>query len=129
MTKVRPRPCGACPYRRDVPPGVWAPEEYEKLGTYATTADGEITIAPFGCHASPELLCNGWANVERDSIAMRFLEMREGPIDVPPSNVPLYDTGAEARDAGLAGVTEPDRAARATMARLAAKHPRLRRNP
>ena len=34
---VRPpakSPCGSCPYRQDVPSGVWAASEYEKLPAY-----------------------------------------------------------------------------------------------
>jgi hypothetical protein len=27
-------PCPSCPYRKDVPSGVWAPEEYDKLPAY-----------------------------------------------------------------------------------------------
>lgn len=33
MTKLTPRktPCASCPYRKDVPSGVWEASEYEKL--------------------------------------------------------------------------------------------------
>ena len=29
--EVRSQPCSSCPYRKDVPSGVWAHHEYEKL--------------------------------------------------------------------------------------------------
>lgn len=32
--KAAPKPCASCPYRRDVPEGVWHPEEYSKLRAY-----------------------------------------------------------------------------------------------
>lgn len=31
---LRDNPCHSCPYRRDVPSGVWATEEYDKLLPY-----------------------------------------------------------------------------------------------
>lgn len=50
----------ACPYRKDVPSGVWDASEYDKLPAYdAPTA--EQPFAPFACHATPEKLCHGWA--------------------------------------------------------------------
>jgi hypothetical protein len=32
------RPCASCPYRKDVPSGIWAAHEYTKLLAY----DGDI---------------------------------------------------------------------------------------
>ena len=29
-----PRPCDSCPYRQDVPSGIWAASEYAKLPAY-----------------------------------------------------------------------------------------------
>lgn len=44
---VRTEPCSSCPYRRDVPSGVWHREEYEKLLQY----DDSTEILPaFMCH-------------------------------------------------------------------------------
>lgn len=34
MSAARREPCSACPYRVDVPAGVWAREEYDKLDPY-----------------------------------------------------------------------------------------------
>ena len=42
-------PCGSCPYRRDVPSGIWEQHEYDKLPEY----DGqtwEQNPALFLCH-------------------------------------------------------------------------------
>lgn len=124
MTTVRPKPCSACPYRTDVPSGVWSPEEYEKLPGYDQDS-GEYVLAAFACHATPQALCNGWANVARDSIAMRIAQSRGG-FPIPASDVPLFASGREACDHGMRDVENPGRAARATMAKLLQKHPRLR---
>lgn len=44
-----PQPCASCPYRRDVPSGIWAAEEYAKLPAY----DADTPFQPphlFLCH-------------------------------------------------------------------------------
>jgi hypothetical protein len=49
-------PCGSCPYRKDVPSGVWETLEYEKLPPY----DGETFEQPFEaffCHQQNGRLC------------------------------------------------------------------------
>ena len=53
-------PCATCPYRTDVPSGVWAPEEYAKLLAY----DEETAYQPlsvFLCHQVDGRVCAGWA--------------------------------------------------------------------
>ena len=37
--RVRPKPCASCPYRCDVPSGVWHPDEYAKLEVYDRRAE------------------------------------------------------------------------------------------
>lgn len=103
-----PRPCQSCPYRRDVPSGVWAASEYAKLAAY----DRDTAAQPaemFLCHqnspdAAQSRLCAGWAACHGDQLlALRLAGARR---DLPPevvraamdyvSPVPLFDSGAAA---------------------------------
>jgi len=125
-------PCSSCPYRRDVPAGVWAAEEYEKLRNYADDAEGNVrypeALTPFLCHQTHchgrETLCRGWLAVEKESIAVRLLlilgRVTQEQVDAPVS-CPLYSTGEEATAAGLQGVSRPSRRARSLMAKLMRK--------
>lgn len=124
---VRSQPCSSCPYRKDVPSGVWAIEEYEKLRDYDAPT-GEQPFAVFMCHATPDHLCNGWAichtsrGHEFDLLALRFF----GYPEIPAPVVPLFASGNEAADHGEAEIEEPSEEAVEAFTRLARKYPRLR---
>ena len=128
--EVRSVPCSTCPYRTDVPSGVWAWEEYEKLREYdARTA--EQPLAVFACHATPEHLCHGWAvchtnrGHEYDLLALRI---RGANYDrIPEAAVPLFDSGNDAADHGQANIDDPDEDAIETAERLLRKYERLQR--
>ena len=121
-----PNPCGSCPYRRDVPPGVWAEEEYAKLPGF----DGETweqTPAIFLCHQQDGRLCAGW--VACHDMAESFgLRMAVGTGTISPevadslldyaTTVPLFETGAEAAAHGLSEIEEPGAKARRTIDKL-----------
>lgn len=123
--RVRVRPCAFCPYRRDVPSGVWATEEYDVLRRF----DGDIAdqaaagaVRPFACHASPECLCAGWVG-HRDPTDL--LALRIGVChDLDPSvmdyrtDVPLWESGAAAADHGQADIDNPDDRAAAAVRKL-----------
>ena len=86
---------------------MWAPEEYRKLVAYdAPTFDQPVQ--GFACHSTPQMYCHGWAVVhtsrghEFDLLALRF-----APVVVPAPVVPLFASGTEAADHGLAEVEEP----------------------
>lgn len=121
--QVRPSPCASCPYRRDVPPGVWAPEEYEKLRTFdppATAPDGrpwregyEPTMndnpAIFLCHQQDGHLCAGWVACHgSDNLMGVLIGVIEGRIDPAiydyETDVPLHESGHEAARHGIANV-------------------------
>lgn len=114
----RKGPCPACPYRRDVPSGVWAPEEYEKLRRYDQPT-GEQPWQPFLCHATPGRLCHGWAVVhtsrghEFDLLALRLIRHDPEIPDAPA--VPLFASGCEAADHGLRDIAAPSADARSAM--------------
>lgn len=108
LPRCAARPCGSCPYRRDVPSGIWAASEYHKLSAY----DGETweqSPALFLCHQKDGHLCAGWiaCHDTRHLLALRFNPVDPGVFDYE-SPVPVFASGAEARDHGLAGVAEPD---------------------
>jgi hypothetical protein len=120
-------PCKSCPYRRDVPSGVWASEEYDKLARY----DGDIpeqldqdAIALFLCHQQDGRLCAGWVAAHG---ADNLLAMRLHHHEIEPSvwdyqsPVPVFDTGREARDHGQRDINAPGEAADRAISRLLRK--------
>lgn len=127
MTKIRAMPCEACPYRRDVPSGVWAFHEYEKLRAYDLPTPAQ-PYATFACHASPEAHCHGWAVVhmnrghDHELVALRIWP-QDGPIPQPV--VPLFRSGNEAADHGQKDIEHPSPEAGVAVERLLHKHPRL----
>jgi hypothetical protein len=129
MTEVRVKACGACPYRRDVPSGVWASPEYDKLRGYDAPTTEQPPVG-FACHASPEFHCHGWAvchtsrGHEHDLLALRFDRPAGG---VPAPSEPLFASAAEAADHGQRDVADPGDDAVATIAKLTRRHGRLRR--
>lgn len=126
MSGVRAEPCSACPYRRDVAPGVWAENEYAKLPPY----DGETfeqPTAPFACHATPDHYCHGWAVVGGwDLLALRLRSLNED-IEIPEPHVPLFASGREAAEHGMSAIDAPPDEAIDTQRKLLRKHPRLRK--
>lgn len=115
-------PCGSCPYRKDVPSGVWAPEEYEKLPKY----DGETFTQPFSvfmCHQQDGRLCAGWvATHDMDQcLGIRMNHYRiddlEAVLDYT-TPTPLWASGEEAAAHGMAAVENPDAKAQAVVAKL-----------
>jgi hypothetical protein len=118
-TVVRRRPCPTCPYRRGVPSGIWAPEEYCLLRAF----DGDLAeqaaagaTHPFLCHSSPRNLCAGWAGHRNpmDLLAVR-LGITAGHLDITvayyTTDVPLFQSGAEAAEHGLRDIDRPGPAA------------------
>lgn len=130
-------PCRFCPYRRDVPSGVWMEDEYAKLPPY----DGKTWEQPVGvflCHQQDGRACAGWASVHGDenSMALRMAsaagyldgETLDAILDYEAS-VPVFATGAEAAEHGLAEVETPGPAALRTVERLQRKRRRGGRLP
>ena len=124
MITVRKRPCPSCPYRRDVPSGIWEASEYDKLPGY----DGDIMAQAlaqatgiFLCHQRTGDLCAGWAGCHdmNDNLAVRL-----SPEDIDPavfeyvSPVPLFTSGAEAAEHGKRDISRPGSAAIAKMGKL-----------
>ncbi|REF00374.1 DUF6283 family protein [Thermomonospora umbrina] len=125
------RPCATCPYRRDVPSGVWAPEEYEKLRRYdAPTMEqppGVFVCHTTGRNAETARVCAGWAGTHDGPhlLALRIAAMTgtlsgedvHATIDhVSPD--PLFASGAEAADHGMSEVNAPGPRALVAMSKV-----------
>jgi hypothetical protein len=129
VTEELPRPsrapCGTCPYRRDVPKGIWDPSEYAKLPRYdGGTVDQLMAGATglFFCHQNDGHLCAGWVGChDVDHLfAVRVNAVHPETYDYV-SPVPLFESGYEAAQHGLSGVDNPDESARVAIAKLARK--------
>lgn len=119
-------PCGSCPYRRDVPSGVWHPDEYSKLPEY----DKPMLEQPkglFGCHQNDGKACAGWVGVHDmdDNFAFRIAvsmghiarEDIDGFLDYETS-VPLFGSGQEACDHGMKEIEVPSERATRVIKKL-----------
>lgn len=125
------RPCASCPYRRDVPSGVWAPEEYQRLPRYDAPT-GEQPPGVFLCHQQDGRLCAGWVGCHDmdESLGLRLAAFNgtldeatvEAVLDYE-TEVPLWETGQAAADHGLHDVDNPDEPAMRTIRRLEKKWP------
>lgn len=114
-------PCGTCPYRRDVPSGVWAAEEYHKLPRY----DNETWAQPmalFFCHQNDGHLCAGWVGSHDTDhlLSMRMHQVAPETFDYV-SPIPLFASGADAARHGLADVDRPSAPALTAIGKLERK--------
>jgi hypothetical protein len=122
----RPEPCATCPYRKNVPSGIWAETEYAKLEGYdGSTTEQAVAnaVGVFYCHSAPEKVCAGWAAVHGDpeSFALRIASARGHDVHAVlaySTDVPLFGSGHEAAAHGRAGIEEPDEAAKEAVAKV-----------
>lgn len=123
-------PCVSCPYRKDVPSGVWAAEEYQKLPQY----DGEIMDqlqngghALFLCHQMNNALCSGWLGCHGPTnlLAMRLMseKVELNTFDYT-TDIPLFASGAEAAAHGMRDIDTPNAPAQRIVARIQRKQDR-----
>ncbi len=127
MKPPAPNPCGSCPYRKDVPSGVWDKSEYEKLPAY----DGPTFAQPpgvFMCHQQDGRLCAGWVGCHDmgESLAFRIAANRLSSAEAAEilnykTDVPLFKSGAAAAAHGMKAIRRPGRRARAVMDNLMSK--------
>ncbi|MGN7186968.1 DUF6283 family protein [Microbacterium enclense] len=121
----RKTPCASCPYRRSVPSGVWHPDEYAKLPAYDGDIAEQQSIAVFSCHQGDGDVCAGWLG-HRDPVDL--LAVRVGIVDgrLDPScaeyttDVPLFDSGAEAAAHGTGDTLHPTGRAGAAIRKIVA---------
>lgn len=121
-----PRPCASCPYRKDAPSGLWAEHEYDKLPEY----DGEIihqaargAFGTFMCHQRDGRLCAGWvaSHGPENLLALRLDRHVDPSVFDYTTDVPVFKSGAEARDHGLRDIDKPGAKARRLMDKLEEK--------
>jgi hypothetical protein len=121
-----PSPCGSCPYRRDVPSGVWSADQYALLPGYDRDTWAQPTRG-FLCHRATGHLCAGWVGCHDmdENLALR-LSLARGEISPDlyeailayRSPVALFTSGAQACAHGLADIANPGPAAQALAVKL-----------
>lgn len=123
-----PRPCLSCPYRRDVPSGVWSAGEYGKLPQYDGDKAYQSTRV-FQCHQTDRdsdkaRVCAGWVATHGGS-ELLALRLSATVGDVDPSvfdyttEVPVFSSGQEAATHGMRDIEKPGKKARALVAKIA----------
>jgi hypothetical protein len=116
------RPCESCPYRKDVPAGVWAAKEYEKLPEYDLPTPFQ-PMKMFLCHLfgkepGDRRVCAGWVATHdmEENLSIRVCSAGKNPdISVETFNrirdykspIPVFSSGAEAAGHGLLNVENP----------------------
>ncbi|MCC3292397.1 DUF6283 family protein [Arthrobacter sp. zg-Y1110] len=122
---IQPRksPCGSCPYRCNVPSGVWAESEYRKLPAYDGEMHEQTSVSVFMCHQADGKACSGWLG-HRDPTDMLAVRLGLMAGDLDPScadyttTVPLFESGEAAAEHGMARVSEPGDDAAAVINKL-----------
>lgn len=116
-------PCGSCPYRRDVPSGIWHPDEYVKLPRFDADTSGQPP-AVFLCHQQDSRIWAGCHDMDR-SLGLRIADatgaLSGDDVDAVldyVSPVPLFGSGAEAAAHGLAELDAPGVAAQRAMEKV-----------
>lgn len=131
MSKIKgpaPNPCESCPYRQDVPSGVWSAQEYAKLHAYDPPTYAQSTRV-FQCHQSERdsaqaRVCAGWVACHgpENLLALRLAAFRG---DVPYSVIdyrtltPVFESGFAAALHGMRDIDEPGPTARALVEKIA----------
>lgn len=112
-------PCPTCPYRQDVPSGVWDESEYAKLPPFDAPTYGQPSRL-FLCHTfgrgEDARVCAGWAGChDGDELLALRIALASGEITEETADaiidyvspVPLFASGAEAAAHGMAEVYDP----------------------
>lgn len=114
-------PCGSCPYRKDVPSGIWVKEEYDKLLIYDRPIIDQMlaSAGAFMCHQQDGKLCAGWLACHGGNLATLRLaacgmgdEKYDESVFTYETHVPVFASGAEARRHGLKEIRRPRLTAR-----------------
>ena len=127
---VAKSPCKSCPYRCDVPSGVWSATEYEKLMKFDGDMGDQFAkggLGVFDCHQRDGHLCAGWLATHGATNLLAFRLTRE---EIAPevwdykSPVPVFKSGAEAAEHGIRDIDDPGVEANAMINRLYRKRER-----
>lgn len=115
-------PCGTCPYRKDVPSGIWDASEYVKLPEYDGGTTDQLmkgAMALFMCHQNDGCLCGGWllTHDRNHLLALRMHKVDPSVWDYAP-DIEVFASGQEACDHGLADIADPSPQAERKIAGL-----------
>ncbi len=124
-------PCQSCPYRRDVPSGIWHAEEYDKILPF----DNETWMQPprvFLCHQANGCLCRGWLDTHGSELLALRLGCIKGEVDPDAVGkaleegpaVPVFDSAAQAAAHGRKAIKRPGRKAREMVSKIEKKRKR-----
>jgi Family of unknown function (DUF6283) len=115
-------PCGSCPYRRDVPSGIWEQHEYDKLPSYDGPTWGQ-PLALFMCHQRDGNLCAGWlaCHNPQELLAMRVARNIEPSVYSYKTTVPVFASGAAAHEHGMQKIHKPEAKAKKMISGLVRK--------
>lgn len=112
-SKPRRNPCASCPYRTQVPSGIWDESEYQKLPGYDGEIHEQTATAIFMCHQMDGCACSGWLGHREhpeDMLAVRLGVLR-GALDQScldyTTDVPLFESGTEAAAHGMKNFLDP----------------------
>lgn len=119
---VHRNPCQSCPYRKDVPSGVWHPDEYVKLLEYDKDT-AEQPLAVFMCHSgdAEHTLCRGWLECHGDQLLSLRLALIRGQFTfdaIGVCDVEIFDTALEAAEHGMAEINNPSEKAHETISKV-----------
>lgn len=129
MRSPAARPCDSCPYRRDVPSGIWDASEYDKLPAYDAET-GEQPTDLFQCHQhdggdAQARLCAGWVAVHGDQLLALRIGIAVGLVDLDvldyTTPTPLHPSGAAAAAHGKRDLDWPKAAAIRAIHKVAAR--------
>lgn len=124
-----PRPCSSCPYRRDVPSGIWDASEYDKLPAYDRDT-GEQPATLFLCHQTnaddaKSGLCAGWVGCHGQELLALRLAVSMGRVAPTvmayTTDVPLFESGSAAAEHGKSEIERPNDRAVSVIRKVAAR--------
>lgn len=119
----RKSPCASCPYRKNVPSGIWDESEYRKLAGYDGEMHEQTATAVFMCHQGTGCACSGWlAHRDPDDMLAVRLGLMHGELDPAcleyRTEVPLFDSGAAAAEHGIKEIEAPSEKAVAVITKI-----------
>lgn len=131
LIAINRAPCQSCPYRRDVPSGIWHAEEYDKILPF----DNETMFQPprvFLCHQANGCLCRGWLDTHGSELLALRLACIKGEVDPEAVGkaleegpaVPVFESAAQAAAHGRKSIKRPGRKAREMVSKIAQKRGR-----
>lgn len=118
-----PRPCESCPYRLDVPSGIWEAHEYLKLPDYDLPLVQQPMKA-FMCHQNDGRLCAGWVACHGgEALGLRLIAAYMEPEEVDKlmawkTDVPVFESGNAACQHGLREIKNPGMGAAKMMGKI-----------